>query len=182
MYYDLHAKQLPILNENDQIIFKKNGKEWHYGKVARRVSDRSYIVVDNIGNFYRRNRRHIAKANHNDINTSEMLYEEHIDQYLNSNESKVVPPANQGILLTANDECFTEADRSLHESNDSSLYFDADDQESFGENVNHNNMRRHLNQLPQRHRIKREVDELVDHHSAMAIGFELGRGNLTCLI
>lgn len=62
-YYNEHAKLLPDLNEGERIVFKKNGKElWHYGKIVKNVNERSYIVVDNYNNYYRRNRRFIAKT------------------------------------------------------------------------------------------------------------------------
>lgn len=69
---------MPALNVHDRVIFKKNGRKWHFGKVVGNVNDRSYIIADNLGNHFRHNRRFIAKTNNNDFNSSEFLCEENI--------------------------------------------------------------------------------------------------------
>lgn len=94
MYHDRSSKSLPILDIGTRVIFKKNGREWHYGRIERNVSDRSYIVVDDYDNHYRRNRRFIAKAYGDGINTSEMLGEEmDLRDRLQEGTSRIVPPA-----------------------------------------------------------------------------------------
>lgn len=93
-YYDRSSKSLPMLDVGTRVIFKKNGKEWHYGRIVRSVDDRSYIVVDDYENHYRRNRRFIAKAYGNGINTSEMLGEEmDLRNRLQEAAGRIVPPA-----------------------------------------------------------------------------------------
>lgn len=93
-YYDRSSKSLPMLDVGTRVIFKKNGKEWHYGRIVRSVDDRSYIVVDDYDNHYRRNRRFIAKAYGNGINTSEMMAEEmDLRSRLQEGASRIVPPA-----------------------------------------------------------------------------------------
>lgn len=72
-YYDRNAKALPVLNLGDLIIFKKNGKEWNYGTIVGNVNGRSYIVKDNFENYFRRNRRFIAKTRNNEINGGEVF-------------------------------------------------------------------------------------------------------------
>lgn len=39
-YYDRSVKSLPSSNLGDLVIFMKNGKEWHYGKIVGIVIDR----------------------------------------------------------------------------------------------------------------------------------------------
>lgn len=93
-YYDRGSKSLPMLDVGTRVIFKKNGKEWHYGRIVRNVDDRSYIVVDDYDNHYRRNRRFIAKAYRNGINTSEMMAEEmDLRNRLEEGVGRIVPPA-----------------------------------------------------------------------------------------
>ncbi|XP_058828239.1 uncharacterized protein K02A2.6-like [Topomyia yanbarensis] len=82
-YYDRSSKPLPVLEIGENVIFKKNGKEWHYGQIVRIVNNRPYIVRDCYGNHFRRNRRFIAKTINKDNNTSDLLYEEHFTKYLN---------------------------------------------------------------------------------------------------
>lgn len=73
-YYDRNAKELPVLNVNDLIIFKKSGKEWNYGTIVGKVNDRSYIIRDSFDNHFRRNRRFIAKTKNIGFNSSDLLY------------------------------------------------------------------------------------------------------------
>lgn len=80
-YYDRQAKPLPLLNIGDRVIFKKNGKEWYYGKIARKRSDRSYIIVDDSGSYFRRNRRHISNAHSGSTNLDESLRGEHVNRH-----------------------------------------------------------------------------------------------------
>lgn len=63
---------------DDLVIFKKSGKEWHYGKIVAKFSDRSYIIKDSFDNHFRRNRRFIAKTKKEDFNASDLLFEENI--------------------------------------------------------------------------------------------------------
>ena len=77
-YYDRNAKALPILNFGDLVIFKKNGKEWNYGTIVGNVNGRSYIIRDNLENYFRRNRRFIAKTKNNEVNGEELMFEESI--------------------------------------------------------------------------------------------------------
>lgn len=62
-YYDRHSKTLPRFNVGDHVMFKKSGRKWHYGVISSIVNDRSYIIDDEKGNVFRRNRRQIVRAN-----------------------------------------------------------------------------------------------------------------------
>lgn len=76
---------------NDLVVFKKTSKEWTYGKIVRIIINRCYIILDNFGNNFRRNRRFIAKTVNNDIDSSKLLLEENIKtsmHYLNDNNLK----------------------------------------------------------------------------------------------
>lgn len=129
-YYDQHAKPLPVLNEGESVMFKKNGKEWHYGSVVRKVNDRSYIVEDNFNNYYRRNRRFISKTKNNEIDPSELLLEEHLLNRLNSpNNNIIILPSESGDRRddSARDDDLTESDQVDTNSNSASFYDTASD-------------------------------------------------------
>jgi hypothetical protein len=61
-YYDRGSKDLEMLEVGERIMFKKNENMWVYGKVKEQFNGRSYLVVDGLGNVYRRNRRLIKKS------------------------------------------------------------------------------------------------------------------------
>lgn len=61
-FYDRSAKDLDMLNINENILFLKDDM-WRKGKVLKIVDDRSYVLTDENGNNYRRNRRFIKKTN-----------------------------------------------------------------------------------------------------------------------
>lgn len=84
-YYDRNAKSLLQLNVGDLVIFKKNGKEWHYGKIVGLVNDRSYIIKDAFDNHFRRNRRFIARTKNEDFNAGDLLFEENIKSGYSNN-------------------------------------------------------------------------------------------------
>ncbi|XP_017479869.1 PREDICTED: metabotropic glutamate receptor-like protein R [Rhagoletis zephyria] len=92
-YYDRNAKSLPKLSTGDLVIFKKNGKEWHYGKITGTVNDCSYIIKDSFDNYFRRNRRLIVKTNNDDFNASDFFLEENIKVGCRNNlpETQIVP-------------------------------------------------------------------------------------------
>lgn len=96
-YYDRHARNLPVLEVGDRVIFEKNGRECNYGRIVGNVNGRSYIVRDAFENFFRRNRRFIARTENNNFNASEMLFEEHIKRNIdnamnNFKEIQTAPP------------------------------------------------------------------------------------------
>lgn len=66
------------LKVGDLVIFRKNGKEWHHGKIVEVVNNRSYIITDSFDNYFRRNRRFIARTINDDFNASELLFEENV--------------------------------------------------------------------------------------------------------
>lgn len=66
-YYDRNAKSLQALGLGDLVIFKKNGKEWHYGKIVGIVNDRSYIIKDAF-----------ARTKNEDFSASDLMYEENV--------------------------------------------------------------------------------------------------------
>lgn len=94
-YYDRSAKSLPVLELGDRVIFKKNSKEWYYGTIVDHVNNRSYIIKDSFDNYFRRNRRFIAKTKNNNFNVSDMMYEENIKQNVTNpdifKEIQIVP-------------------------------------------------------------------------------------------
>ncbi|XP_055585261.1 uncharacterized protein K02A2.6-like [Uranotaenia lowii] len=96
-YYDRSAKSLPVLSCGETVIFKKNSREWHYGQITRNVNNRSYIIQDDNGSYFRRNRRFIKKSQNRGFDPSEALYEEHLQKALNRNEQKELlePPVVQ---------------------------------------------------------------------------------------
>lgn len=98
-YYDRCAKSLPSLQVGDLVIFKKNGKEWHYGTIVGIVNDRSYIIGDSFDNHFRRNRRLIAKTKNNDFNASELLFEENVKSGISHNlpEIHIIKPATENV-------------------------------------------------------------------------------------
>lgn len=104
-YYDRGAKKIPLLEVGKRVNFKKNSKEWHYGRIVRHVNDRSYIVVDDYDNHYRRNRRFIAKAFADGIDTSEMLSEEFMSADP-TNKSLPVPIAPP-VAVQSSTDCGT---------------------------------------------------------------------------
>lgn len=72
-YYDRTAKSLPALNIGDRVRFKKTGQEWNYGTVVEDVNGRSWIIVDDFDNKFRRNRRFIVKSRNDDFDVIETL-------------------------------------------------------------------------------------------------------------
>lgn len=114
-YYDRGAKSLPSLQVDDLVIFKKNGKEWHYGTIVGIVNDRSYIIKDSFENHFRRNRRLIAKTKNNDFNANELFFEENVKSGIFENlpEIQIVKPVTENVMrnnnnLNKNNETLTE--------------------------------------------------------------------------
>lgn len=105
-YYNRNAKSLQALYVGDLVIFKKEGKEWHYGSIVEIVNDRSYIIKDSFDNHFRRNRRFIARTNNRNFNTSDLLHEANVKYSSNHitgglKETEVVAPQRSSI---ANEE------------------------------------------------------------------------------
>lgn len=148
-YYDRNAKSLPVLKLGDQVIFKKTGKEWHYGKIVGIVNDRSYIVRDTFENHFRRNRRFIAKTTNCDFNASDLLYEENVKCKSGENmpEINIVPPddnvnrtntnvnaenhepvcnVDESLPLAAGDDFNSSDEYATADSSDSETGFDSD--------------------------------------------------------
>ena len=48
------------------------------GVVVKRVNERSYVIRDNFGNCFRRNRRLITRTDNINFNASDLLYEENV--------------------------------------------------------------------------------------------------------
>ncbi|XP_055591841.1 uncharacterized protein K02A2.6-like isoform X1 [Uranotaenia lowii] len=126
LYYDRSAKHLPPLNIGEKVIFRKNAKEWHYGIVYRIVNERSYVIKDYIGNFFRRNRRFIAKTQNSGFDSSDILFEDHLAKLVNNNEKQIqiVPLPNQSSPenLAVEPEVIVKVE---NESPNTSIYFDA---------------------------------------------------------
>lgn len=141
-YYDKNARSLPPLNLGDLIIFKKSGREWHYGKIIGIFNERSYLIQDSFKHTFRRNRRFIAKAHNSDFHTSDMLFEENIRNRYSEElkEIQVIKPTNKPnneIVPVHNDIC--EADESeltagIHNDTSSDEYETAGSDVSEAEN------------------------------------------------
>ena len=64
LYFDRHCgKQLSELQPGDSVMRRDHNKRWEPATVVRpHATPRSYIVVNNDGNEFRRNRRHLRKT------------------------------------------------------------------------------------------------------------------------
>ncbi|KAJ6642718.1 hypothetical protein Bhyg_07672 [Pseudolycoriella hygida] len=116
-YFDRNSKPLHPLDDNEKIMFKKTGKEWHYGKVFSRVNGRSYIVVDGFGNQFRRNRKHLVRTKNQSVDSSELLCESFAgatnvgdESDLNENDDSDVADISDGII-------YVDADQSINNEN-----------------------------------------------------------------
>lgn len=134
-YYDRNAKSLPTLGLGETVIFKKNGKEWNYGKIVGKVNDRSYIIRDGLGYHFRRNRRFMARTQNNGIEPSELLYEEAIGRNDQSGREEGVLVVQPGLSEATRNNFDCEVDESelpvdfgTHES------FTSDEYETAGSN------------------------------------------------
>lgn len=143
-YYDRLAKDLPELNVGDKVIFKKNGKEWHYGQVTRKVNARSYIIKDYFGNHFRRNRKFISNSQNEGFHASDQPFEDHQDQ---PQPPPIVPAHLHNTDNNVNEQVRTEQstpqverDQSLAGSPNSSIYFDADQDSFESDNETHLNL------------------------------------------
>lgn len=68
-YYDRNAKPLSQLNVNDQVLFKKTqDSPWFHGKIkALGDTPRSYLVQDENGRLFKRNRKFFISSPSQDI-------------------------------------------------------------------------------------------------------------------
>lgn len=62
LYYDNHSKELGKLEVNQSVMFRKSLDAWEYGIVMDNVNNRSYLIKDSQGKFFRRNRKLITKC------------------------------------------------------------------------------------------------------------------------
>lgn len=66
-YYNRQAKDLPILNKGDSVMFRLNEK-WKYGTIIKNHNPRSYIIQGSDNRTYRRNRKFLHKTgNYSDL-------------------------------------------------------------------------------------------------------------------
>lgn len=102
------------------------------------VNDRSYIVKDSFDNYYRRNRRFIARTNNVNFNASDLMYEENIKNNHNHNnleklkEIQIVPSPgglNDSTNCEANENVLLDMNKTLNESS-SDDYETADSSDS----------------------------------------------------
>lgn len=63
LYYDNHAQQLGKLDINKAVMFRKSLDAWEFGTVMDNVNDRSYLIKDSQGKFFRSNRKLFTKCN-----------------------------------------------------------------------------------------------------------------------
>lgn len=61
-YYNRNTKPLSNLNEGDKVFYKKQPNSiWSPGIISKKCNEpRSYLIKDESGNLYRRNRQHIT--------------------------------------------------------------------------------------------------------------------------
>lgn len=90
-YFDKHVKELPKLNRNEKVMIQK-GNKWECGKVENICNDRSYIVTDEFGNTYRRNRRFLRKTNVNSNNS--LLHDDILNDSSASDNLETVDETN----------------------------------------------------------------------------------------
>lgn len=62
IYFDMHSKELGKLSKNQPVMFRKSLDSWEYGIVVDNVNNRSYLVKNRQGKFYRRNRKLITEC------------------------------------------------------------------------------------------------------------------------
>lgn len=85
IYYDQSARPLSRLINNDSVLFLKNN-EWVYGTIINKYNNRSYIIKDENGNTFRRNRKYVITTKNGIKN--EIIDEDVIDNSLsNKNEN-----------------------------------------------------------------------------------------------
>lgn len=132
-YYDRSSRDVPALNRGEKVLFKKNGKEWHYGEIVRNANERSYVLKDSFGNHFHRNRRFITRTTNEGFNPSDVLYEE--DAHKSGSYSKNQPfpvrvdpatPVSQQNEANTPPRCIPPHEPILSdcESSDSSCYHD----------------------------------------------------------
>lgn len=166
-YYNRDAKSLPVLIMNELVIFKKNGKEWNYGTVASKVNDRSYIIKDSFNNFFRRNRRFIAKTKNSGFSASDLIFEENVKTNKECNlekmkEIKIVPPVKQSITIPENICEAKEPQLPVAVESNESVFSDEYETAGSGdsetdESVSNNEIELNLNNEPYRTRSGRTV-------------------------
>lgn len=61
-FYDRNTKTLTLCQLGEKIMFRRKMNEWAYGLIEKKVNSRSYIIKDRDNNYYRRNRKFIAKT------------------------------------------------------------------------------------------------------------------------
>lgn len=85
-YYNKQAKNLPPLENNENILIQTKS-EWVKGKVIRKYNNRSYIVMNEQGNQYRRNRVFLRKTRVNvNINPNyDLVYDDYDLTNVNNN-------------------------------------------------------------------------------------------------
>lgn len=90
LFYDRGSQPLPGLQDGEIIRIRK-GKTWEPARVVNKhETPRSYIVEDDRGQIFRRNRRHLLKTGEKEMETHNML-----DQYMadyNEIPPNVTPP------------------------------------------------------------------------------------------
>lgn len=103
-YFDMHAKELGKLEINQPVMFRKSLDAWEYGTVMDNVNDRSYLIKDSQGKFFRRNRKLITKCNA-DLQCKYLDFEDD-EEYEEDNESREIHETgeeNQRIIINQND-------------------------------------------------------------------------------
>lgn len=94
-YFDKGTKALNVFMPGDKVMFKKNEKEWKYGKVVKVLSERSYVVMDGNGQHYRRNRVMMKKTRNEDLNVNLDSSFDDLIEDTNNNETALSNLQNQ---------------------------------------------------------------------------------------
>ncbi|XP_048587231.1 uncharacterized protein LOC125570141 [Nematostella vectensis] len=91
-YYDKGSKALPPLKKGDTVRFQKPGQKTYTPARITRTHDtpRSYVITDQAGREYRRNRRTLSKSNEPPLYVQDNVLEDIIDL---ENETTEVNPA-----------------------------------------------------------------------------------------
>lgn len=98
-YFDQHAKNLPDnLKQNDLVVVQNKNKEWEPGRIVEKnfFRPRSYNVqLDNTQNVIGRNRKFIKKIGENNFKLESDVFDEIMDDKLNTSVDKSVENADK---------------------------------------------------------------------------------------
>ena len=104
-YYDRNVTPLPPLNVNDPVRFEAPGASKHKplrkaSVIDKDLNPRSYIIQDENGNVYRRNRKHIyfdksTNLNHSYQHSNQSSHESQDSDNLRTKSGRLIRPPNK---------------------------------------------------------------------------------------